>query len=123
MKSTPFDFDIPLTETTYGGLTWIDLYAKYTPGGNDPGYVTISVQSESDIWVGWTRSENIITFTASEDYDSYEWRLDGIVQTAYNDQSSVSFDTSTWSNGIHDIMLIVTSGGNVYSYYCQANKY
>ena len=123
LKSTPFDFDIPLTETTYGGLTWIDLYAKYTPGGNAAGYVTISVQSDSDIWVGWTRSENIITFTASEDYDSYEWRLDGIVQTAYNDQSSVSFDTSTWANGIHDIMLIVTSGGNVYSYYCQVNKY
>ena len=123
MKSTPFDFDIPLTETTYGGLTWIDLYAKYTPGGNAAGYVTISVQSDSDVWVGWTWSENIITFTASEDYDSYEWRLDGIVQTAYNDQSSVSFDTSTWTNGIHDIMLIVTSGGNVYSYYCQVNKY
>ena len=123
LKSTPFDFDIPLTETTYGGSTWIDLYAKYTPGGNDPGYVTISVQSESDIWVGWIQSENIITFTASEDYDSYEWRLDGIVQTAYNDQSSVSFDTSTWANGIHDIMLIVTSGSNVYSYYCQVNKY
>ena len=122
-KSTPFDFDIQLNETNYGERIWFDLYAKYTPGGNDPGYVTISVQSESDIWVGCTQSEDIITFTASEDYDSYEWRLDGIVQTAYNDQSSVSFDTSTWANGIHDIMLIVTSGGNVYSYYCQVTKY
>lgn len=123
LKSTPFDFDIPLTETTYGGSTWIDLYAKYTPGGNAAGYVTISVQSDSDIWVTWTRSENIITFTAQDEYDSYEWYIDGVVQTVYNNDSSVSVDTSTWSNGIHDIMLIVTSGGNVYSYYCQVNKY
>ena len=123
LKSTPFDFDIPLTETTYGGSTWIDLYAKYTPGGNAAGYVTISVQSDSDIWVTWTRSENIITFTAQDEYDSYEWYIDGVVQTVYNNDSSVSVDTSTWSNGLHDIMLIVTSGGNVYSYYCQVNKY
>lgn len=123
LKSTPFDFDIPLTETTYGGSTWIDLYAKYTPGGNAAGYVTISVQSDSDIWVTWTRSENIITFTAQDEYDSYEWYIDGVVQTGYNNDSSVSVDTSTWSNGLHDIMLIVTSGGNVYSYYCQVNKY
>lgn len=123
LKSTPFDFDIPLTETTYGGSTWIDLYAKYTPGGNAAGYVTISVQSNSDIWVSWTRSENIITFTAQDEYDSYEWYIDGVVQTAYNNDSSVSVDTSTWTNGLHDIMLIVTSGGNVYSYYCQVNKY
>lgn len=123
LKSTPFDFDIPLTETTYGGSTWIDLYAKYTPGGNAAGYVTISVQSDSDIWVSWTRSENIITFTAQDEYDSYEWYIDGVIQTAYNNDSSVSVDTSTWSNGWHDIMLIVTSGGNVYSYYCQVNKY
>lgn len=123
LKSTPFDFDIPLTETTYGGSTWIDLYAKYTPGGNAAGYVTISVQSDSDIWVGWTWSENIITFTAQDEYDSYEWYIDGVVQTVYNNDSSVSVDTSTWSNGLHDIMLIVTSGGNVYSYYCQVNKY
>lgn len=123
LKSTPFDFDIPLTETTYGGSTWIDLYAKYTPGGNAAGYVTISVQSDSDIWVSWTRSENIITFTAQDEYDSYEWYIDGVVQTGYNNDSSVSVDTSTWSNGLHDIMLIVTSNGNVYSYYCQVNKY
>lgn len=123
LKSTPFDFDIPLTETTYGGSTWIDLYAKYTPGGNAAGYVTISVQSDSDIWVTWTRSENIITFTAQDEYDSYEWYIDGVVQTGYNNDSSVSVDTSTWSNGLHDIMLIVTSNGNVYSYYCQVNKY
>ena len=123
LKDTPFNFNTVLNEANFGESVWIDLYAKYTPGGNAPGYISITVQPESDIWVTWTRSENIITFTAPDDYDSYEWRVDGIVQTTQNNESSVSFDTSTWSNGIHDIMLIVTSGDNVYSYYSQVSKY
>jgi hypothetical protein len=123
LKDTPFNFNTVLNEANFGESVWIDLYAKYTPGGNAPGYISITVQPESDIWVTWTRSENMITFTAPDDYDSYEWRVDGIVQTTQNNESSVSFDTSTWSNGIHDIMLIVTSGDNVYSYYSQVSKY
>ena len=123
-RETPFDFNTVFNEQNFGefGL-YVELYAKYTPNGEEGGHFTFTVLPESDIYVSRVTVGNTVTFTADENYTSYEWHLDGVIQTAYSNQNSVSFDMSSWANGTHDVMLIVSKDDSVFSYYTQIYKY
>ena len=121
---TPFDFTTVFNEQNFGeNAIYVSLYAKYTPSQTEGGHFTFTVLPMSDIYVSRIVIGNTATFTADEDYDSYEWYLNGIKLTAYNNQNSVSFDMSSWANGIHDLMLIVSKDSDVFSYYAQITKY
>ena len=123
-RETPFDFNTVFNEQNFGefGL-YVELYAKYTPNGEEGGHFTFTVLPESDIYVSRVTVGSTVTFTADENYTSYEWHLDGVIQTAYSNQNSVSFDMSSWANGTHDVMLIVSKDDSVFSYYTQIYKY
>lgn len=57
---------------------------------------------------------SVLTFTASAEYSSYQWWLDGELQTGATNMSW-TLDTQKLSRGMHHVMLIVTKDSRSYS--------
>ena len=62
-----------------------------------------------------TYDEESQTFTAKEEYSSYEWYIDGVLQETQT-SNSFDLDTDNMTGGIYTVMLIVTTeSGDMYS--------
>ena len=58
-------------------------------------------------------SENTVTFTAADGFDSYAWYIDGVKQSETS--ATFAIDTSTIDPANYKIMVIVSDGNKYYS--------
>lgn len=127
LYSTPFNFNVIFNDDSMNGRTEIRLYAKFNavPSSGITGTISFDPASTagSDISVsGPVVTAGVARFTAPSSYASYEWKLNGTVQSSMNSYEA-DFDTSSWSSGRHDIDLEVTDySGNYYSWHGQIVK-
>ena len=98
------------------------LYAKWHQVGPVEFTASITVKQD-DVTVTNNLAEldgTTLEFIASEDYTSYTWKIDGVVQPSLDGQFQAEIDAAQWATGVYDISLVVTdSAGNYYSYLAQ----
>ena len=127
ISSTPFDFDTVFNnESMPNEKRDVYLYAKFTEGGNTTGGLTGTVElaasSETDISdddIDIEHSGDLYTITSPAGFASYQWRLNGVVQTGKTGNVAV-FDTGSWTTGKHDVILTIRDNqGNYKSWHYQ----
>ena len=64
----------------------------------------------------------LFNVTGFDSYDSYEWYLDDVKDTNYNDKSFSVTLGNNLTSGAHTVMLIATKDGKYYSYTAQIWK-
>lgn len=127
LYSTPFNFNVTFNDESMNGRTEIRLYAKFNavPSGGITGTISFDPASTagSDISVsGPEVSDSYVSFTAPASFSTYEWKVNGTLQSLMTSHIAV-FDTSSWATGRHDIDLEVTDySGNYYSWHGQIVK-
>ena len=90
----------------------ITLYAKWTQNANGitvtlPGYV-----SKELVITSQTADPNI-TLTATEGFDSYVWRQEGM--TLSETSNIYTINTTTYAAGTYNVLVIATKDGKSYS--------
>lgn len=124
---TPFNFNVTFNDESMNGRTEIRLYAKFNavPSSGITGTISFDPASTagSDISVsGPEVSDSYVSFTAPASFRTYEWKVNGTLQSLMTSHMAV-FDTSSWPAGRHDIDLEVTDySGNYYSWHGQIVK-
>lgn len=120
-----FGVDYKITGIPAGNIGEQTLYAKFIDNtGSLTAIITFAENPESDINVdGPVQNGNLFTFTAESGYTSYQWYLNGVLQTgaAYSG-NSITLDVSDWASGYHDISLIVFDGTEYWSWSGQLHK-
>ena len=127
LSSSPFNFNVTFNDQTMDGRRYVQLMAKFvpSPSGAITGAISFDPASTagSDISVsGPEVSDSYVSFTAPASFSTYEWKVNGTLQSLMTSHIAV-FDTSSWSAGRHDIDLEVTDySGNYYSWHGQIVK-
>ena len=100
------------TEIVKGSTGEVTLYAKWT--ANKSG-ITITLPSINDTEINLQQvtSENTVTFTAADGFDSYAWYIDGVKQSETS--ATFAIDTSTIDPANYKIMVIVADGNKYHS--------
>ena len=62
--------------------------------------------------VSYTRENNLVTFTATEEFTSYYWTLDGT--SVAGSANTLSVDLDSLTTGIHIVTVIAKAGSGVY---------
>lgn len=70
----------------------------------------------------YTTSETSIGLTATPGYDSYIWKVNGVVQTTGVAGNTFALDMSTLPEGENDIVLLASKDGEYYSWHAQIRK-
>ena len=100
-----------LNLTTENGAE-ITLYAQWQKIDTS---IEVTLPSYNDPEKLITYDEESQTFTAKEEYSSYEWYIDGVLQETQT-SNSFDLDTDNMTGGIYTVMLIVTTeSGDMYS--------
>lgn len=70
--------------------------------------ITINYEGQSDIkGLEHAISDESITFTAPEGYESYKWRLDNtLLETNGETPNSITIERNSLSGGVHSLMVI-----------------
>ena len=102
--NTALPTTFPAISTTY----------KATWTANNSG-ITITLPSINDAEINLQQvtSENTVTFTAADGFDSYAWYIDGVKQSETS--ATFAIDTSTIDPANYKIMVIVSDGNKYYS--------
>ena len=101
-----------ITQIAKGSAGDITLHAKWT--ANKSG-ITITLPSINDAEINLQQvtSENTVTFTAADGFDSYAWYIDGVKQSETS--ATFTIDTLTMNPIIYKIMVMVSKDGKYYS--------
>ena len=92
--------------------TTMTLYAVWS--ANNSGLtITLPDSNDAQIALQQVTSENTVTFTAADGFDSYGWYIDGIKQSETS--ATFTIDTSNMNPIIYKIMVIVSFGDEYYS--------
>jgi uncharacterized repeat protein (TIGR02543 family) len=88
------------------------LYAVWTM--NKSGItITLPPTNDAEIKLKQFIEENIVSFVADDDFDSYAWYIDGVKQ---NETSEVfTIDTLSMNSMVYKIMVIVSIDDEYYS--------
>lgn len=116
-----YDFSTIVNEDSFGNSPDIYLYGLFTEGGTSTGNIAANISfsesPESDISglvTGPTETAtNSITFTAASGYDEYRWYLD---DQSLSTTETFTIDTSGLAQGNYNVMLVVKSGEDYYSW-------
>ncbi len=74
----------------------------------------------SDVSAEVEISGNTVTITAEAGFDSYQWKVDGVVQQSVT--NVLELDMSDWKAGVYDVVLCVKKGEEVYSWTTTISK-
>ena len=92
----------------------VTLYAQWSAVNG----ITVTIAENSDIEVTRTLSNNIFTFTATEEYDSYRWFFDNAeISTAQT--CTINISSLAKGNGTYTVALEAQKDGVWYSYFAQ----
>ncbi len=69
--------------------------------------------SSGEIDISAIKNNNIITFMASDGFDSYSWILDGLVKNSVKNE--LKLDTTEYMPGKYEISLLAVKNGALYS--------
>ena len=72
-----------------------------------------------DVSINYNLTTNSYTFTASEGFESYTWKLDGVTQTGLT--NVLRLDCSDWASATYDVYLVAKKNSKSYSYHAQIN--
>ena len=90
----------------------ITLYAKWTQNANGIT-VTLPNYSGADLAITSQTTDPYITLTATEGFDSYVWRQEGM--TLSETSNIYTIDTTTYAAGTYNVLVIATKDGKSYS--------
>lgn len=92
----------------------ITLYAQWSAVNG----IAVTIAENSDIEVTSKLSNNILTFTATEEYDSYRWFFDNAeISTAQT--CTINISSLAKGNGTYTVALEAQKDGVWYSYFAQ----
>ena len=102
--NTALPTTFPAISTTYKA-TWTANKSGIT--------ITLPSINDAEINLQQVTSENTVTFTAADGFDSYAWYIDGVKQSETS--ATFAIDTSTIDPANYKIMVIVSDGNKYYS--------
>lgn len=70
----------------------------------------------------YTTSETFIGLTATPGYDSYIWKVNGVIQTTGVAGNTFALDMSTLPEGENDVVVLASKDGEYYSWHAQVRK-
>lgn len=88
-----FDFSTPVTKNLH-------LYAKWKTGS----FISVTVDSASDIAIDEARDGDIITLTATEGLYNYMWGIDGVYEST--DSNVFTINTKKMVRGTHVVTVV-----------------
>ncbi len=70
----------------------------------------------------YTTSETYIGLTATPGYDSYIWKVNGVIQTTGVAGNTFALDMSALPEGENDVVVLASKDGEYYSWHAQIRK-